>query len=412
MLSVAEALDRMMRGFAPLGPERVMLPVALGRFLANGIDARWDAPAFDDSAMDGWAVRAADLEAASAEAPVRLRVGATCRAGERQASHEPGTAARIFTGAPVPAGADAVVMQEHVQVDGEAVTFRAPIRPGVNVRPRGSDLRAGQRLLAPADRIGPGEIALLASQGIAVVDVVRRPVVAIVSTGDELVELGEPMRPAGVHASNGYALAALVEESGAIARCLPLARDDLGQIEQILRDAVCWADVVISSGGASVGEHDRIRGALERLGARLDFWKVAIKPGKPLIVAWLDKRPLIGLPGNPVSAFVTFEIFVRPCLRRMLGDPAPFAERILVRLAEPHRHGTGRPEFARARIERLDDGSYRARLHPRQGSGAVVSLAGTDALVVLPADRSELTVDDLLVAARIGGRGSTTSPYV
>jgi molybdopterin molybdotransferase len=259
---------------------------------------------------------------------------------------------------------------------------RVPER-GANVRARASDLSRGAIALAAGAPLGAGEIGLLAAQGRHSVVVYRRPRVAILSTGDELRDIGEPLPPGAIVNSNAYSLAAQVLAAGAEPWVLPVARDEPGQIAERLSQAL-RADAVISTGGVSVGEHDRVADAMARAGIEQRFWKVAIKPGKPLLFGMAGRVPVIGLPGNPVSALVGFELFVKPGLRRMSGHAAPYPALIDVELEHDHRHSTGRLEFARAAL-RTRDGKLLARLHPRQGSGSLSSLCGADALVVLDA---------------------------
>jgi molybdopterin molybdotransferase len=285
--------------------------------------------------------------------------------------------------APLPSGADAVVIQEHTRRERERVIIERLPLAGENVRRRGSDLARGAVALRRGQAIGPGEIGLLAAQGVSAVAVFRRPRVAIVTTGDELRDLGEPPRPGSIINSNAYALAAQVEQAGAVPWLLPNARDDLAELVARFEDGL-RADVLLSVGGVSVGEYDLVGEALERAGVQRRLWKVAIKPGKPLLFGTAGRVPVIGLPGNPVSAMVTFEVFVRPGLRRMQGHAAPYPAVHKVELAHDHRHATGRTELARASL-RPGDEHPRAVLHSLQGSGSLPSMCGVDALVVIDA---------------------------
>ncbi len=405
MLPIHEAIRRMMPAFAPLAPERVSLDAALGRHLVAPLTTRQDAPPFDNSAMDGWAVRAEDLTTACRERPVTLPAAGESRAGGGVVRHEPGTATRIFTGAPLPPGADAVVAQEDTERrDGEVAFFVAP-SPGRHVRARGSDLRAGAPLLPSGHRLSPGTVALLASQGIGAVTVRRRPRVAILSTGDELRELGEPATPSTIVNSNAPMLAALVREAGAVPRLVPKTADDREAVAAALAGALD-DDVLITTGGVSVGDYDVVREAYAQVGIDASFWKVAVKPGKPLTFGRHGSTPVVGLPGNPVSAFVTFFVFVRPGLRRMLGDPTPFPAARHVRLLQPYEHRPGRSELVRARL--TPEG---AELHPRQGSGAIPSLAWADALVVIPADIPRIEAGETVLALPLRDEASATSPF-
>lgn len=389
MKSVAEAYAEVLAAFEPLGCERVALHEALGRFTARPLIAPFDLPPFDNSAMDGYALRAADVARASAASPVGLPVVGESRAGgETLLPLAQGSAQRIFTGAPLPPGADAVELQENVERSAERAQFRGPLGAFANVRRRGSDVAQGSQPLSAQAAIGPGEIALLASLEQASVDVYKRPRVAIVCTGDELRDLGEPARPGSIINSNAYALAAQTRAAGAEPWVLPPVRDEREAIAAALRQALS-ADVVVLSGGVSVGDYDLVRDGLASAGVALDFWKVRMKPGKPLSFGKYGRVPVLGLPGNPVSAWVTFELFVRPGLRRMLGDPCPSRAQLPVRLARPLRRNAGRTEFARAQLRWADDGLW-AELLSQQSSGALSSLVGVDALCEIPADCASL----------------------
>lgn len=377
MISIADALAQMMPRFGALPSERVPLDRALGRFASAPLRAREDIPGFDNSAMDGYAVCAADLEAA----PVTLPIAGESRAGgEWPAPLARGTAVRIFTGAPIPEGADAVVMQEDTERAGAAVTFRAPAARGRHIRRRAEVLAQGATLFEGA--IGVGEIGLLASQGFGEVAVLRRPRVAILSTGDELREIGEPSRPGSLIDSNAHALSAAVREAGGIPIVLPRVGDDRAAIERALREGIASSDVLLTCGGVSVGEYDLLHEALRAIGAEEIFWKVRIKPGKPIRFSALGAVPIVALPGNPVSALLTFEIFVRPGLRKMLGDGRPFRRTIDVELARALPSPGSRTELVRARIEERR-GIPLAHPHPDQGSATLTSLVGLDALVIL-----------------------------
>ncbi|AKF06345.1 gephyrin-like molybdotransferase Glp [Sandaracinus amylolyticus] len=385
MLSIADALESILASIPTLGAERVSLDDALGRVLAAPVFARHDAPPFDASAMDGWAVRTADLASASDAAPIALEPRGESRAGgEWPEAITARTTMRIFTGAPVPEGADAVVMQEDVDAYDGAVRFRRVPAPGAHVRARGEDLAVGAEILALGARIGAGETALLASQGVTSVDVLRAPRVAVLVNGDELRDPGEPARPGSIFDSNGPTIAAAVREAGGVAIRIPRAPDELEALTARVREGL-RADALVVCGGVSVGDHDLVHLALAAAGVEARFWKVAMKPGKPLTFGLAATTPVFGLPGNPVSAWVTFELFVRPALRRMMGDPRPFRRVIDVELGHAHRRSTGRVELARARLE-WRDGRAIASIGAKQGSGSTQSIANVDALLILPAD--------------------------
>lgn len=397
-LEVQEALAAMLPSFPPREAAEVSLADALGRTLAAPLVALLDQPRFDHSAMDGYAVRAEDIEGAREGSPIPLPLKGESRAGG--AAPPPlaaGTAMRIFTGAPLPPGADAVVAQEDTRTDGEQVLIHFASEAGRHVRARASDFSAGDPLMDAGARVSPGLIALAASQGQSTLPVRRRPRVAILATGDELVPIGEALPVGRIHDSNSHLVAALVAAAGAEPWVLERSGDSLEALTEAVRRGL-EADVLITTGGVSVGDYDLVREAFEAAGVALDFWKVRIKPGKPLVFGRGPRGPVVGLPGNPVSAFVTFHVFVAPGLLRMQGRPAPAP--IEVRLHADHRHSLGRTEYARASLQPDPEGPI-AILHPRQGSGSIDSLASADALVILPDDREHFAAGSRLSALRL-----------
>ena len=375
MLPLDEARRRLLARATPTDAERVSLVDAGGRVLVEPVVvAGIDVPGFDNSAMDGYAVRAADT-------PGTLKLTGEVAAGLRELpTVEPGTAVRIMTGAPMPPGADTVVPVEEASEVDDRVEL-AGANPGAHVRTAGHDTRAGDEVCVP-DELTPAKLAVLASIGRGAVDVRRRPVVAILSTGDELVEAGEALGPHQVHDANGVALAAAVREAGGEPLILPRARDDAAEIERTLTEAAVTADLLVTSAGVSVGRHDHVRAVLEQRGT-LDFWRIAIQPGKPLAVGELAGRTIIGLPGNPVSALVVFELFVRPFIRAMLclnGDG-----RLHLR-AIPDRQMPKDPKrraFLRVTVWR-EDGDLLARPAGGQQSSQLRPMADANALLVVP----------------------------
>ncbi len=409
MQSIAEALSSMLPAFSTLGEEEVPLTESFGRYLSQDIAAALDSPPFDNSAMDGYAVRAEDVSAASPSSPVHLAVRGESRAGgPLPMTLEDGAACRIFTGAPMPRGADTIVIQEDTKrSDGEVAILEAS-RVGKHIRARGSDVSAGATLLRAGDRIWHGELGLLASQNIERVRVYRQPRVALLSTGDELRELGSQLEPGTIVNSNLYVLTEMLRELGVVPVPLPAAPDALPAIESALSQAL-EADVVITMGGVSVGEYDFVHEAFANVGIEPSFWKVRIKPGKPLAFAQYEGKPVIGLPGNPISAMITFEVLVAPCLRAMLGDPRPHPQPVSALLKEGYRRRPGRVEIARAVATREGDELFVA-LTSQQGSGSLPSFVGINALVILPADRAEFLagerVEALLWGAGLRATGS------
>jgi molybdopterin molybdotransferase len=383
-LPVAEALKRVLASATPLGTELIGLRQALGRTLAEHIEARVDNPPFDASAMDGYAVRAVDVP----QVPTILTMIGESGAG-RPFSGEiaPGDTVRIFTGAPLPTRSDAVVIQENTSADGSRITIQDPVKPGDNVRPTGQDFRKGQRLLEKGKRLTARDILLAAAAGHATLPVVRRPIVALLSTGDELVEPGTELGQGQISASNSFGLAAVVEAAGGEARVLGIARDTLQSLAAAL-DQAAGADVLVTIGGASVGDHDLVRPALEKAGAKLDFYKIAMRPGKPLFFGSRtiggSRQHCLGLPGNPVSSLICSRVFLVPLIGRLLGREAPL-ESIDAVLAEPLPANGSREHYMRARLD-LSTSPARAAPFKNQDSGLITALQNADCLIVVPAD--------------------------
>ncbi len=361
-----------------LGPERVMLDRALGRVLAQAMVAPFDLPPDDNSAMDGFALRSSDV----ATVPAELEILGEVAAGQiAPVGLDAGRCYRIMTGATIPLGADAVVMVEHTEIAGDRVRVLKAARSGDHIRLRGSDVARGQAVLEPGTTIGPAEIGLLAALKCASVQVTRRPQVAILSTGDELCAIDEPLRPGKISDSNSYALAALVEQAGGQPQLFPIVRDRPEAVRAAMQQAM-RADLIVSSGGVSVGEHDYVKQVLEQLG-KIHLWKVAMKPGKPLVLASLGDTPYFGLPGNPASSMVSFFLFVRPAIRRALGCKQPFdLLNVQAILDQPLKLQNARRHYLRAELQWRDGVPY-ARPLANQGSGALSSMLGANALLVL-----------------------------
>lgn len=384
MISLEEAQDRILAAIQPLPSEEIPLNDAWGRFLATPVASLVDLPPHDNSAMDGYAVRAADLSAADAEHPIPLRLAGQTQAGSATAGLvEAGTCMRIFTGAMLPQGADAVVMQEDVKLDEARpghVIFVESVKPWENVRLRGEDVRQKARLAEAGDELTASRLGLLAGTGIAAVRVGRRPKTALLATGDELREPGRALEPGAIYESNRTSLAALARQAGAWPHSHPLVADDLALTVQALRTAFQESDVVVSSGGASVGDRDWIRRAFEEMGGKLEFWTVSIRPGKPFAFGRYEGKFLFALPGNPVSAFVTCFLLVRPALLRLQGaaelrPPASFGA-----LAEPLCNSGARRHFVRVIL----DTEGRVRIAGAQASHLLSSMARANGLVDVP----------------------------
>ncbi|MBI5508339.1 MAG: molybdopterin molybdotransferase MoeA [Deltaproteobacteria bacterium] len=384
MLALEEAQSRILQPLAALPGESVALAAAHGRVAVRDRVAACPLPQFDNSAMDGFAVRAADTATARPDLPVRLRLNGAVAAGRPSSTMLlPGEAMRIFTGGMLPMGADAVIPQEACRSTAAHVDLEAGVAVGADVRRAGEDIAVGERVLEGGQEIGAGDVALLAAQGIAVVEVVRRPRVAVLATGDELKEIDAALAPGEIRDCNSPMLAAAVADAGGIPIVLPPSPDREDALEQALFAAARAADLIVSAGGVSVGDHDLVREVIRRHG-RIDFWQVAIKPGKPLAFGALLDTPFIGLPGNPVSAFVCFELFARLAVRRLGGHRKIHRPRRPVRLTQDLGAHRARRELVRATLE-TRDGELWATPRPHQGSSHLSSLAQVDALLDLPA---------------------------
>ncbi|MBW2286736.1 MAG: molybdopterin molybdotransferase MoeA [Deltaproteobacteria bacterium] len=371
-------------------PETIAVSSALGRVLAEAVESDRRLPPADNSAMDGYAVRRADVAGASTERSIELPIAYTIPAGgDASRPLEPGEAARILTGAPVPPGADAVVRQEDTESDGERVRVLVSPSPRENIRDAGEDVQRGDRVIESGAVIGPGHVGMLASLGRSVVAVHQRPRVALLSTGDELVEPDQSVDGGRIVSSNSYSLAAQCRAVGADPVYLGIARDTPEDVEQCFR-AGLGADVLVSSAGVSVGDYDFVRDVLEKIGCGVIFWGVQIKPGYPLVFGRIEGGPLVfGLPGNPVSAMMTFEQFVRPALRKLTGHHKLFRPTVRARLAETLTKKPGRLHFVRVELER-SGGDIVARGAGNQSSGALRSMTRAQGLLVFPSEDTEL----------------------
>jgi molybdopterin molybdotransferase len=384
MLQIPEARQKILAGVPPHQAENVALSAAHGRFLAEDIAAPADLPGFDNSAMDGYAVRAADVAGATADKPAELRlIGRVAAGGGFAGEIGPGACVRVFTGSPLPAGADAVVMQEDCAVDPAAsdrVKVMDAVKPWENVRFRGEDVKQGRIVAAKGARLTAGRVALLAALGVGSVRVGRQPVVGLIATGNELREAGEPLAPGQIYESNRAGLALLAARAGGTPKIYPLVPDEPAATRAVLERALAECDVVVSSGGVSVGEHDCVKDAFVAAGGEVNFWRVAIKPGKPLVFGRHGTKIFFGLPGNPVSAVVGFEVFVRPVLLRWQGAAEVEPETVPGVLAEPLENRGDRPHYIRVRFS--PDG--RVTNTGPQASHILSSLADANGLVMLP----------------------------
>lgn len=387
LLPFHEARARVLQSATALSPERCGVESSVGRVLAEDLFATQPMPAFDYSAMDGYAVRASEIGAGA-----ELTVVGESRTGGELPELKPGTACRIFTGARIPPGADAVVMQEHATRTGDSVRMERAVRPGDHIRRAGEDLAVGVRVLPRGTRLTAYHVGLLCALGRTKVSVSRRPSVAILSTGDELREVGAIDRPGSVIDSNGPGLAAMVRQCGGDARVLPFAGDSMEATRTALEQAMERSDLVLTVGGVSVGDHDLVRAALSDIGVSLDFWRVAIKPGKPVA---LGRSPggstVLCLPGNPSSAMLTFVLFGAPLLRTLQGDLRAAPGSVKALAAGEIRHAPGRLEFVRGRLDETSSPARFAAL-PNQSSGSVSSFAWANALAMIPLDAENIVM--------------------
>jgi molybdopterin molybdotransferase len=382
LLSVPEAQARILARVRRGAAEAVSLDAALGRVLAVDVVAVRDVPLFTNSAMDGYAVRSADTAGASTDAPVSLVVIGVQAAGDAGSLDlGPGQVVAITTGAPLPVGADAVVRLEETDGGTERVAIHAAVLAGAHVRYRGETLRAGATMLSAGTLLGPGPIAVLAAIGQASPTVVRRPRIAVLSTGNELVPPGQDANAAHIPDANGPMLAALIAHYGGIVVPLGIARDTPEEIGRAL-DSADNVDLIITTGGVSVGAYDAVRDVIASRGV-LDFWQVAMRPGRPTAFGMIGETPILALPGNPVAAFVAFHLFARPAIARMLGVMPEAPPTVPVRLAQAIANRGGHQTYLRARIEETPTGRE-AYIVADQGTGNVVGLAYADALVVVP----------------------------
>lgn len=398
MIPVAEALERVLAAFSPLPAETVALPEALGRVLAADVRARVTQPPADVSAMDGYAVRAQDV----AHVPAVLRRVGEAPAGRSHAGRlGPGEAVRIFTGAPLPEGADTIVIQEDTTVEGDLVTVRETSPSGRHIRRAGLDFAEGQTCLEAGRVLTARDIGLAAAMNVPWLAVRRRPRIAILATGDEIVMPGEPIGPNQIVSSNALALAALVRTQGGIAGNLGIALDSRESLAGFA-DAAYGFDLLVTTGGASVGEYDLVRDALGERGMELDFYKIAMRPGKPLMFGRFGDVPVLGLPGNPVSSMVCGILFLKPVMRRLLGLPALEAP-LKARLGRALRGNDRRQDYLRATLSRTEEGDLLATPFELQDSSVVTLLAQAGCLVVRPPFAPAAEAGDIVEVIPLSG---------
>jgi molybdopterin molybdotransferase len=384
MISVEEALARILTEISPLSVTQVPLPESFGLVLAQNIVAQEDIPPFANSAMDGFALLSRNSQPQHGH-PQRLRITGSVAAGY-VADHavEEGTTMRIMTGAPVPEGADSVIQVEltrHESTNSEWVEILEEVPPGNNIRPAGEDMQRGQTVLQQGSEIGPWEIGVLATLGVASTLVIRRPQVAILGTGDEVIEVNEPLRPGKIRNSNSYLLEAAVRRAGAEPHRLGVASDTVESLREKFSEALQY-DLIITSGGVSVGDFDLVKNIMAEQG-QINFWRINMRPGKPVAFGHISGVPLLGLPGNPVSAAVTFELFGRPVIRKMMGHTRLVRPQVDVIVEDGISDRAMRRHYVRAHVE-WRDGHFVARTTGNQGSHIMTSLLNVNAFVIVP----------------------------
>lgn len=393
MIDIDEAVKIILDSVEPIGNEEVGPLEALGRVLAQEVRADSDVPFADNSAMDGYAVRAEDVGNASEDTPAELDVIEDIPAGKLPAREvTQGTASRIMTGAPIPPGADAVVMVEYTERRDSAVLIKAAVEPGANIRRAGEDIAKGQLLYSPGISLRPADIGVIVSAGCARIEVGRRPAAGIISTGDEIIEPGGPAGPGKVRNSNSYILHALCAAAGAAPRYLGIVPDRKEKIRDAFLGAALFCDMILTTGGVSVGDYDFVRDALGELGD-ISFWKVKMKPGKPLAFGRIGGKPAFGLPGNPVSSMVSFELFVRPAILKMTGAREIFRPRTTAKLEHEITDKPARTKIFRGVAARSRD-KLTVRSTGRQGSGILMSMALANCLFIMPDGVSRMKKGD------------------
>jgi len=393
MITVDEALSKILSHIHPLGFEKVSILDALERVIGEDIYARRNIPPLDNSAMDGYALRVEDVQNASQEHPIRLEVIEDLPAGViSKKKLEKGKAIRIMTGAPIPKGADTVVpVEETKQEDGFVLIFKATALDE-NIRKSGEDVKKGDRVISKGDAIRPAEVGMLASIGRSFVSVYQRPLVAILCTGDELVDVDGELDEVKIISSNSYTLAAQVKDCGAIPVQLGIAKDRKEEIEEKLYQGM-RADILISSAGVSVGDYDFVKDVMKKLGMEMVFWKVAMRPGQPLAFGTIGGKPVFGLPGNPVSSMISFEQFVRPSLLKMMGHRKLSRPVIEAILKEEIKKILGRRYFIRGSVSIEKDQSF-VTTTGEQGSGILRSMVRANGLIVIPEDQERVRAGD------------------
>lgn len=383
MISVEEALNRILEVITPLGQEKVNILGSLGRVIGEDIYAHRNIPPKDNSAMDGYAVRWEDTRGASIGKPVILNVIEDIPAGTIPLKEiGAGEASRIMTGAPIPVGANAIVKVEETEKDGQQVKVFAEAKEGLDIRYAGEDVREGERVISRGDVVRPAEIGMLAALGRSFISVYQRPMVAVVATGDELVDIDENPNSWQIISSNSYSIAAQIMDCGGVPLQIGIAKDKRADLISKFQAAL-RADIIVSSGGVSVGDYDLVKDVMQEVGNMMQFWQVAMRPGKPLAFGLMGGVPVFGLPGNPVSSMVSFEQFVRPSILKMMGHKNLFQRTIRATIEEDITKKIGTKHFIRARVK-YENGRYTVTTTGEQGSGILKSMVRANGLVILP----------------------------
>jgi molybdopterin molybdotransferase len=387
MISVEEAIKVILKSVNTLGSEVVDITQSLGRVLAEDVDSQCNIPAFDYSAMDGYAVRSLDTKGASSGSPKRLRVVAELKAGDLpSAGVKEGEAIKIMTGAPIPEGADAVIMVENTRIEDDTVVILKEVEEGENIRRIGEDVKKGDVVIQEGTLLREAHVGMLAALGVSRVRVTQRPRIAILTTGDEVINIEEELKPGKVRNANAYSLYSQVLRWGGIPVDMGIARDEVEQLREKL-EASLEHDLVLTSGGVSMGEYDLVKDVLIEMGMDVKFWKVAIRPGKPVLFGILRGKPVFGLPGNPVSSMVSFEVFVRPAILKMLNQRDEEMREVEAILEEDIKKKEGLRAFLRAKT-RWKNSAYYTRTTGPQGSGILSSMVLANSLIILPEDKT------------------------
>jgi molybdopterin molybdotransferase len=393
MISVEDALNQILEVIVPLGQEKVGILDSIGRVIGEDIHANRNIPPRDNSAMDGYALRWEDTRGASISKPVILKVIEDIPAGTIPRKNiGSGESSRIMTGAPIPDGANAVVRVEDTEKDGQKVKIFVKAKEGQDIRSAGEDVKEGELVISQGNVIRPAEIGMLAALGRSFISVNQRPLVAVVATGDELVDIDENPTPWQIISSNSYSVAAQIIDCGAIPIQIGIAKDKRDDLISKF-NAALRADIIVSSGGVSVGDYDLVKDVMKEVGNKMQFWQVAMRPGKPLAFGVMGGVPVFGLPGNPVSSMVAFEQFVRPSILKMMGHKYLFRRIVKATLKDSITKKKGTRHFVRARVS-FENGRYSAVTTGEQGSGILKSMVRANGLVILPKDITSVKKGD------------------